>query len=85
MFFITWSQADGAILIWDLREPFSMHHIIQNGSIDLCIRVPTYSTNGVHKDEAHQCAVVTVQPLTTSDDNLKASIRNADSAKYSGM
>ncbi|XP_033624364.1 WD repeat-containing protein 60-like isoform X1 [Asterias rubens] len=75
--------ADGAILIWDLREPSSMHHRIQNDGIQLCVRVPTYSTNGVHKDEGHQCAVVTVQPLTTSDDSLKASARNADSAKYS--
>ncbi|KAJ8036082.1 WD repeat-containing protein 60 [Holothuria leucospilota] len=65
---------DGSVMVWDLREPSNMH---QHHTVDgdtLLVRVPTFSTDGILSEDAHNSGVVTLLPIVTAEDSLRASM-----------
>ncbi|XP_006815867.1 cytoplasmic dynein 2 intermediate chain 1-like [Saccoglossus kowalevskii] len=63
---------DGTAVVWDLREPSSMHHTHNIESEEWLIRMPTYSTDGIQCEDNHHSPVVTVLPIVSPTDSFKA-------------
>ncbi|XP_072043878.1 LOW QUALITY PROTEIN: cytoplasmic dynein 2 intermediate chain 1-like [Amphiura filiformis] len=65
---------DGSIVVWDLREPSSMHMSQEYDGQEWSIRVPTFSTDGIQ--DTHHSSVVTMQPIVAAEESLKASMQS---------
>ncbi|XP_070585526.1 cytoplasmic dynein 2 intermediate chain 1 isoform X4 [Erythrolamprus reginae] len=57
---------DGSVLVWDLREDSRMHQCVKVNETDWMFRSPTFSTDGVFTAINHACAVLTIEPVSTS-------------------
>ena len=63
-----WSQVDGSVVLWDLREVSMMHRPLKIDDIEYTLRYPTYNTAGVLQDENHESPCVALQPITAPGD-----------------
>lgn len=55
--------ADGTCVLWDLREPASLHRTEQVGGVDYLLRHPTYSTDGIPAAQNHHAPVVSLAAI----------------------
>ncbi|XP_066300331.1 cytoplasmic dynein 2 intermediate chain 1-like [Branchiostoma lanceolatum] len=62
----------GSVVVWDLRELFSMHFVYKVGEDEWLIRSPTYTTDGVFGTESHHGAVNSLVPVVSVEESHRA-------------
>ncbi|XP_067686428.1 cytoplasmic dynein 2 intermediate chain 1-like isoform X2 [Haliotis asinina] len=59
-------MGDGSVVVWDLREPTSMHRTVSVGDQEHVLRFPTYNTARVLEEENHHSSITTIIPVYSS-------------------
>ncbi|XP_013391905.2 WD repeat-containing protein 60-like [Lingula anatina] len=75
-------MTDGSLVVWDLREPASMHHVYRTREEEWLLRKPTYFTAGILGEENHHSPVTTVIPIVSAADSAKASVMSAKETDF---
>ncbi|KAG2458376.1 WDR60 protein, partial [Polypterus senegalus] len=65
--------SDGSVLLWDLREHFSLHYTTKIGDQDWTLRYPTFSTNAIFPTSSHSYPIRAAEAVSTNleDENSK--------------
>ncbi|XP_053569806.1 cytoplasmic dynein 2 intermediate chain 1 [Bombina bombina] len=58
--------ADGSVVVWDLREDFSMHQTMQILNSKWTFRSATFSTDAIFATISHTCPVKGVEPVPST-------------------
>ncbi|XP_028826200.1 WD repeat-containing protein 60 isoform X2 [Denticeps clupeoides] len=62
--------AVGSVVLWDLREPSSLHHKLSVGESEWILRYPTFSTDAILSGSGHLSPVRSVEPVTASTSEV---------------
>lgn len=63
---------DGSCVLWDLREPSSLHRTESVGGVDYLLRHPTYSTDGIPAAQNHEAPVVSLVAIRAASSRGSA-------------
>jgi hypothetical protein len=75
------ATVDGTCVMWDLREPASMHQNESVGGVDYLLRHPTYSTDGIPAALNHQAPIVAISAIKAGSSKTAAGGPSAQPAK----
>lgn len=59
-------MVDGSVMLWDLREPSSLHRAVYVHDVEVVMRFPTYNTAGVLEKENHNSPVTSITAVHTT-------------------
>ncbi|XP_063777991.1 cytoplasmic dynein 2 intermediate chain 1 isoform X2 [Pseudophryne corroboree] len=59
--------ADGSVVVWDLREDFSMHQTMRIEDTNWTFRSATFSTDGVFTQVGHSLPVKAIEPVPSTE------------------
>ena len=61
---------DGAVCLWDMNEPDSMHKSMQFNNKKFVVRLPTYCTSGIQVAETHNSKITSIQAIRFDQEQL---------------